>query len=192
MSHGLWWQHNSGLVFWPSVLDTYVRICSPVLDTCFSHNTIICRCKDCKTNTWWWFRLYLLPLYQCTQAIHISDLDLTDGIDVKSALRQMCCPKLCPGFLWSLINFIQVDGSPSYTSRTIVSDEIRQNPLEYMEVLIPDSRGSQHLLISAASVCRTMSHPLSWTQFFPSVLTTCFHLNTTVFNYLNHLQIQRW
>ena len=41
-------------------------------------------------------------------------------------------------------------------------DEIRQNLLEYMEVLIPDSRGSQHLPIWAASACRTMPHPLRW------------------------------
>ena len=31
-----------------------------------------------------------------------------------------------------------------------------------MEVLIPDSRGSQHLPIWAASACRTMPHPLRW------------------------------
>ena len=30
------------------------------------------------------------------------------------------------------------------------------------EVLIPDSRGSQHLPIWAASACRTMPHPVCW------------------------------
>ena len=54
------------------------------------------------------------------------------------------CPKLCLDFVWSLMNLIQVDRSP------------------YMEVLIPDSGGSQHLPIWAALACRTMSHPLWW------------------------------
>ena len=70
-------------------------------------------CKYCKANTCWWFLLYLLPLYQSTQAIHIPDLGLTDWIDVKSILQQICCPKLCLDFVWSLINFIQVDRFPS-------------------------------------------------------------------------------
>ena len=39
------------------------------------------------------------------QAIHISDLGLTDWIDVKSDLRQICCPKICLDFLWSLMDF---------------------------------------------------------------------------------------
>ena len=70
-------------------------------------------------------------------------------------------------------------------------DEIRQNPLEYMEVLIQDTRGSQHLPIWSTSACRTMPHPLWWQhQFLASVLATCFHLNTTVFNYSNHVQVQ--
>ena len=38
------------------------------------------------------------------------------------------------------MNFNQVDGSPSYIFHIIVPDEIRLNPLEFMEVLIPDSR----------------------------------------------------
>ena len=122
----------------------------------------MCMCKNCKANTWWWFRLYLLLLYQCTQAIHISDLGLADWIDVKSTLRQICCPKLCLDFVWSLKNFIQVHRSPSQIVHIIVLDDIRQNLLEHMEVLIPDSRGSQHLPIWAASACRTMPHPLRW------------------------------
>ena len=65
VSHALWWQHNSSLVFWTNVF-TSTQQCSII--------QIICICKYCKANTWWWFRLYLLPLYQCTQAIHISDL----------------------------------------------------------------------------------------------------------------------
>ena len=121
----------------------------------------MCMCKDCKANTWWWFRMYFL-LYQWTQAIYISDLGLTDWTDVKSTLWQIGCPKLCLDFVWSLMNFIQVYRSPSWVFLIIVLDEIRQNLREYMEVLIPDSRRSQHLPIWAASACRTMPHPLRW------------------------------
>ena len=48
------------------------------------------------------------------------------------------------------MDFVQVDGSPPEIFHIIVSEEIRQNTQEYMEVLIPDSRGSQHLPIWAA------------------------------------------
>ena len=96
-------------------------------------------------------------------------------------------------FLVKFDEFFQEDGSPSLILRIILSVEIRQNPLEYTEVLIPDTRGSQHLPIWSTSACRTMSHPLWWQrQFLASVLATCIHLNTTVFNYSNHVQVQIW
>ena len=42
-----------------------------------------------------WFRIYLITLYQCTQAIPGSDLwSGSDWIDVTSALRQICCLEL--------------------------------------------------------------------------------------------------
>ena len=63
----------------------------------------------------------------------------SDYIDMKSALRQICCPKLCLDFLWGLINFIHVVGSPSCISHVIVLDGTRNNPLEYMGVQILDS-----------------------------------------------------
>ena len=53
-------------------------------------------------------------------------------IDVKSISRQICCPKLCLDFIWSLMNFVQVDRYPSQVFHIVVFDEIRQNPLEYM------------------------------------------------------------
>ena len=68
-----------------------------------------------------------------------------------------------------------------------------QNQLEHMEVLIPDPRGSHHLPIWSVSACRTMPHPFWWQhQLLASVLATCFHLNTIVFNYSNHMQVQIW
>ena len=79
-------------------------------------------CKDCKANTWWWFWIYLLGLYQCTQAIHRSYLGLIDWIDMKNTLRQICCSKLCLDFEWSYMNFIQVDRSPSLIFHIIVLD----------------------------------------------------------------------
>ena len=78
-------------------------------------------------------------------------------IDVKSTV-QICSPKICLDVMWSLTNFIQVDRSPSLIFYIIILDEIRQSPLEYMEVLIPDSRGTQHLPIWAS----TMPYPLWW------------------------------
>ena len=67
----------------------------------------------------------------------------SNWIDVKSALRQICCLKHCLDFLWRLTNFIQVVGSPSCIFHAIVPDEIKNNPLEYMEVQIP--KGVDHL-----------------------------------------------
>ena len=46
------------------------------------------------------------------QAISISDLGLTDWIDVKSTLRQICWPMLCIDFSWSYIDFLQVYDPP--------------------------------------------------------------------------------
>ena len=153
LPHPLRWQHNSNLVFWIHVW-TSKQQCSII--------QIMFWCKDCNSNTWWWFRLYLLLLYPCTQGIHISDLGLTDWIDVKRTLRQICCPKLYLDFVWSLMNFIQVDRPHRKIVHIFVLGEIRQNLLDYIYVLIPDSRGSQHLPIWAALACRTLPHPLRW------------------------------
>ena len=62
----------------------------------------------------------------------------SDWIDAKSTLRQICCLKLRLDFLWRLIDFIQVVGSPSCIFHAFVPDEIGKNPLEYMEVQILD------------------------------------------------------
>ena len=53
----------------------------------------------------------------------------SNWIGVKSALQQICCLKLCLDFLWRLMNFIQVVGSPSCLFHAIVPDEIKINPL---------------------------------------------------------------
>ena len=50
-------------------------------------------------------------------------------IDAKSALRHICCLKFCLDFLWRLMDFIQVVGSPSCIFHVIVPDEIRKNLL---------------------------------------------------------------
>ena len=73
-----------------------------------------------------------------THSSHPSLWSWSNWIDAKSALWQICCLKLCLDFL-SLINFIQVVGSPSCIFHSIVPDEIKNNPLEYMEVRILDS-----------------------------------------------------
>ena len=105
-------------------------------------------------------------------------------IDMNGTLRQIYCPKPCLDFMWSFIKIIQVGRSTSLIFHIIVLGEIRQNPLGYMEVLIPDSRGSQHLPIWAA----TMPYPLWWQHNFNLVFWPCFRLNTTVFNYSNRVQ----
>ena len=52
---------------------------------------------------------------------------------------QICCLKLCLDFLWRLLNFIQIDCSPSCIFHTIVPHEIKNNLLEYVGVQILDS-----------------------------------------------------
>ena len=75
----------------------------------------------------------VVSMHRCTKAIPGSDLGLTDWIGAKSALWQICCFRLCLYFIWGLINFIQVDGSPLCIFHVIVSDEIGQKS-EYRQV----------------------------------------------------------
>ena len=183
-----------------------------------------------------WFRIYLyliVTLYQRTQAIPGFD-----RIDAKSVLRHICCLKFCLDFLWRLMNFIHLVGSPSCIFHVIAQDKITTNPLNTWRCRssIPSLRGwdsnqrmwiicvvaplkhyvrQQYSLMFHAwtlllhvmllsilgvhNVCpvncisaQKMSHAL-WSQhiFCLSVLDTCFHLNTTMFNHFNHVQAQR-
>ena len=61
----------------------------------------------------------------------------SDRIDAKSALRHICCLKFCLDFLWRLMNFIEVVGSPiMHISRYCVGWN-QEKSTEYMEVRDP-------------------------------------------------------
>ena len=88
-----------------------------------------------------WFRIYLhlIVSFVPTHSSHSWFWSVFNRIDAESALRHICCLKLCLDLLWRLINFIQVVGSPSCIFHVIVPDEIRNKSTEYMEVQILDS-----------------------------------------------------
>ena len=74
--------------------------------------------------------LYLIvTLYQRYHPSHSWFWSGSDRIDLKSALRHLCCLKFCLDFLWRLMNFIQIVRSPSCIFHVIVQDEIRKNLL---------------------------------------------------------------
>ena len=150
MSHALWWQHNSNLVFWINLLTSTViqsfkpcacaKIVKPILDGDSDYTVSLC------TNT--------------------PKPDFWSGLNRFGWCEEHFTTNLLPqdlySFVWSLMNHIRVDRSPSSIFHIVVLDGIRQNLLEYMAVLIPDSRGSQHLPTWAASACKTTPHPLRW------------------------------
>ena len=127
----------------------------------------MCMCKDCKANTWWWFWLHLLLLYQCTT--HISDLGFNRLDWYEEHFTTNPLPKALSRFRAKFDEFYSGRSFQTYIFHIIVLDETRQNLLEYMEVFIPHSRGSQHLPIWAASDCRTMPYPL-WRQHNSSLV----------------------
>ena len=84
-----------------------------------------------------WFRIYLITLYQLTQAIPGSDLVLIELM--QRTLYDKFAASISVSISWWLVNFIEAVGSPSGIFDVIVLDEFGKNSLEYMEVQILDS-----------------------------------------------------
>ena len=79
--------------------------------------------------------IHFVPMHP----IHSSFWAGSDWIDVKGALQQICCLKICLDFCVKVYEFCTGSWFPIVLVNVIVLDEIENDSLEYMGVKILDS-----------------------------------------------------
>ena len=173
MSRVLWWQHNSGLVFWTHAYTCSGHMFSPWPNSPQSFKSCACA-KPVKL-------IHISSIPSPFEPMHPSHSYFWSGSKTLDWCDECITTNLLPQALsLFLVKFDKFHSGRLFPSVNISRYCIGQNqanPLEYMEVLIPDSRGSHHLPIWAASACRSMPQPLWWHHnssivFWPHALTS--------------------